>query len=552
MEYSVLINGKKISYKAGTTLSVVADDFQNEYQNDIVLAYVDGKLCELRKTITNDCEIQFLTTSDNLGMSVYRRSMRFLMLKAIYHVADKKQIEKVRVHYSLHSGYYYTIEGDVHLDEVFLAKVKACILDYVNSDLLIEKRIVSTEEAIKIFRGHQMYDKEKLFRYRVSSHVNIYNIGEFEDYYYGHMVPSTRFLKYFELYLYDEGFVIQLPTKEKPCSLEIFAPPQKLFQVFKETTKWDDRQGIETIGDLNRQVVEGDLQEVVMVQEAMQEKKIAEIAERISKRQDVKFVLIAGPSSSGKTTFSHRLSVQLKAAGITPHPIAADNYYVDRINTPKDKNGEYDFECLEAIDIKLFNRDLSELLMGQEVKMPTFDFVEGKRKYLGNTLHLGKQDVLVIEGIHCLNPKLTKMLPDENKFKIYISALTQINIDEHNRIPTTDGRLLRRIVRDLRTRGFNAKHTIGMWDSVKRGEEENIFLYQEEADVMFNSALIYELAVLKQWAEAALFAIDRDEPEYLEAKRLLKFLSYFVGIGSENIPMNSLLREFVGGGCFKV
>jgi uridine kinase len=288
------------------------------------------------------------------------------------------------------------------------------------------------------------------------------------------------------------------------------------------------------------------------VQEALQEKRIGDIARTIVDKPGVKFILIAGPSSSGKTTFSHRLSIQLRAHGMTPHPIAVDNYFVEREKTPKDKDGNYNFECLEAIDVEKFNQDMVDLLGGKEVALPTFNFKTGRQEYNTPPKKLGENDVLVIEGIHCLNPKLTESLPDDNKFKIYISALTQLNIDEHNRIPTTDGRLLRRIVRDARTRGASAQRTISMWDSVRRGEEKNIFPYQEEADVMFNSALIYELAVLKPYVEIQLFGIDQDCEEYIEAKRLLKFMDYFVGIGSENVPTNSLLREFIGGGCFKV
>lgn len=345
---------------------------------------------------------------------------------------------------------------------------------------------------------------------------------------------------------------MQMPDRKEPEAVPEFCPRHKLFAVQKESVKWSDMQGIETVGALNDKITKGDVQELVLVQEALQEKKIAEIASEIADRKDIKFVLIAGPSSSGKTTFSHRLSIQLRANGLRPRPLAVDNYFVEREENPRDENGEYDFECLEAVDVELFNRQMRELLEGKEVLIPHFNFVNGHKEYDGPTMKLGATDVLVIEGIHCLNPKLTKELADENKFKIYISALTQLNIDEHNRIPSTDGRFLRRIVRDARTRGSNAQRTIRMWESVRRGEEKNIFPYQEEADRMFNSALVYELAVLKPYVERLLFAIDRDCPEYLEAKRLLKFLDYFVGIGSENIPMNSLLREFVGGGCFRV
>jgi uridine kinase len=310
--------------------------------------------------------------------------------------------------------------------------------------------------------------------------------------------------------------------------------------------------GIRTVADLNDEITKGNIQETILVQEALQEKRIGDIARMIADRGNVKFILIAGPSSSGKTTFSHRLSIQLRAHGMIPHPIAVDNYFVDRENTPRDKDGNYNFECLEAINVEQFNRDLKDLLAGKAVKLPTFNFKTGKQEFLTPPKTLGEQDVLVIEGIHCLNDALTYQLAKENKFKIYISALTQLNIDEHNRIPTTDGRLLRRMVRDARTRGTSARKTISMWESVRRGEEENIFPYQEEADVMFNSALIYELAVLKQYAEPVLFGIEKDCEEYIEAKRLLKFLDYFVGIGSEHVPANSLLKEFIGGGCFYI
>ena len=343
-----------------------------------------------------------------------------------------------------------------------------------------------------------------------------------------------------------------MPERFAPETLPEFKPQHKLFQVLKESTKWGDMQGIETVGDLNEMITKQGVEEVVLVQEALQEKKIAEIATQIAEHKNLKFILIAGPSSSGKTTFSHRLSIQLRANGLVPHPIAVDNYFVEREDTPRDENGDYDFEALECVDLELFNRQMQELLEGKEVEIPTFNFVTGKKEYHGNKKKLGPNDVLVIEGIHCLNPKMTENLADETKFKIYISALTQLNIDEHNRIPTTDGRLIRRMVRDARTRGTSPQRTISMWQSVRRGEEKNIFPYQEEADVMFNSALIYELAVLKPYVEAHLFSMDRDCPEWVEAKRLLKFMDYFIGIGSEHIPTNSLLREFVGGGCFKV
>lgn len=549
----VRIGDEVREYIAGTTYQQIAGDFRDKYEEDIVLTYVDGKLQELRKKLKRDCTLAFETTRGAIGHETYKRSMKLLLVKSVYDVAAREDIRKVRVHFSIGKGYYCTIEGNISLDQEFLDRVESRMRELADQDVPIGKRTISTDDAVALFRKHGMYDKEKLFEYRRVSRVNIYNMNEFEDYFYGYMVPSAGYLKYFKLYLYDEGFVLQMPDRNTPGRLPEFKPRNKLFQVQKESVKWSDMQGIETVGALNDKVTKGDVQELVLVQEALQEKKIAEIASQIAERRnEIKFVLIAGPSSSGKTTFSHRLSIQLRANGLVPHPLAVDNYFVEREDNPKDENGNYDFECLEAVDVELFNSQMKQLLEGKEVAIPRFNFVNGHKEYDGTTMKLGANDVLVIEGIHCLNPKLTRQLADENKFKIYISALTQLNIDEHNRIPSTDGRFLRRIVRDARTRGSSAQRTIGMWESVRRGEEKNIFPYQEEADVMFNSALVYELAVLKPYVERLLFAIDKSCPEYLEAKRLLKFLDYFVGIGSENIPMNSLLREFVGGGCFHV
>ncbi len=549
----VRIGDEVREYIAGTTYQQIAGDFQDRYEEDIVLIYVDGKLQELRKKLKRDCMLAFETTRGAIGHETYKRSMKLLLVKSVYDVAAREDIRKVRVHFSIGKGYYCTIEGNISLNQEFLDQVESRMRELADQDVPIGKRTISTDDAVALFRKHGMYDKEKLFEYRRVSRVNIYNMNEFEDYFYGYMVPSAGYLKYFKLYLYDEGFVLQMPDRNMPGRLPEFKPRNKLFQVQKESVKWSDMQGIETVGALNDKVTKGDVQELVLVQEELQEKKIAEIASQIAEqRNEIKFVLIAGPSSSGKTTFSHRLSIQLRANGLVPHPLAVDNYFVEREDNPKDENGNYDFECLEAVDVELFNSQMKQLLEGKEVAIPRFNFVNGHKEYDGTTMKLGANDVLVIEGIHCLNPKLTRQLADENKFKIYISALTQLNIDEHNRIPSTDGRFLRRIVRDARTRGSSAQRTIGMWESVRRGEEKNIFPYQEEADVMFNSALVYELAVLKPYVERLLFAIDKSCPEYLEAKRLLKFLDYFVGIGSENIPMNSLLREFVGGGCFHV
>ena len=545
-----LEDGSTREYPEGTRFLEIAKDFQGHYENDIVLVISDGKLLELYKTLEKDCFLRFLTTGDDIGLKTYRRSMSLMLVKAVYDTAGHDRIRRVRIHYAAGQGYYCTIDGDISLNEVFLRQVEETMHRIVEQDLPIEKRSIHTDEAVELFHQYGMYDKEELFKYRRSSRVNLYRMGAFEDYNYGYMVPSTGYLRYFALHLYDEGFVIQLPEIANPRVIPPFAVREKLFQVQKESMRWGDLQNIETVGDLNREIVQAGAQNMVLVQEAQQEKKIAEIAEQIAKRGDVKFVLVAGPSSSGKTTFSHRLSIQLKVNGMRPHPLAVDNYFVNRDQTPKDERGNYDFECLEAIDVEQFNEDLRRLLLGEEVGIPTFDFITGQRKYDGRKLKMESRDILVIEGIHCLNPKLTETLPDDRKFKIYISALTQLNVDEHNRIPTTDGRLIRRIVRDARTRGTTAARTIAMWYSVRRGEERNIFPFQEEADIMFNSALIYELAVLKQYVEPLLFQITPDMEEYHEAKRLLKFLDYFLGIGTDRIPANSLLREFIGGGCF--
>lgn len=539
-------------YPAGTTFLEIAREFQKDYAHDIVLVSVNNKLQELPKTLQSDCELVFFTTADAAGQQAYRRSMTLLLMKAVCKVAGHDNVTRAQVQHSLSSGYYCTLEGNLTLDEGFLQAVKAKMLEYVEQDLPIEKQNMHTDEAIRCFHEHKMYDKEKLFKYRRASRINLYNIGDFEDYYYGYMVPSTGYLKYFELYLYDEGFAIQFPHMKEPEKVPPFEPQHKVFQVLKEATQWGDMLGISTVGDLNDCIARGGMQELIMTQEALQERKLAEIASQIAADRSRKFIMIAGPSSSGKTTFSHRLSIQLRAAGLKPYPIAVDNYFVEREMTPKDADGNFDFECLGAIDLKLFNQQMVELLEGRTVELPRFNFKTGKKEYHGDFLKLGADDILVIEGIHCLNDQMSACLPMESKFKIYISALTQLNIDEHNRIPTTDGRLLRRMVRDARTRGASAARTIEMWPSVRRGEECNIFPYQEQADVMFNSALIYELAVLKQYAEPILFGIDREAPEYLEAKRLLKFLDYFLGVDSAMIPANSLLREFIGGGCFRV
>lgn len=550
-DIEVIVEGEHIECKEGTELLELAQRYQKKYQDDIVLAMVNHKLSELWKPVQDGDKITFLTTGTVSGNETYRRSMVMVMLKAFYDVYGHK-INNINVMYSLSKGYYCEVDGDLQVTRDELYQVKTRMTEIIKAAMPFEKHVISTNEAMEFFHKHRMYDKERLFKFRRSSRVNVYRLNKFEDYFYGYMVPNTGYLKYFELHAYDEGFVLQMPVKEEPRRVPKFCPQEKVFSVLKESSKWGELLEIGAVGALNENISKGKIGEIMLVQEALQEQKIAEIAKQLANRPDVKFIMIAGPSSSGKTTFSHRLSVQLRACGLHPHPIAVDNYFVNREDNPKDENGDYDFEALQAIDINLFNQDMGRLLKGEEVEIPSFNFKTGQRQYKGDTLKLGPDDILVIEGIHCLNDELSFSLPKESKFKIYISALTQLNVDEHNRISTTDCRLIRRIVRDARTRGATAEETLARWQSVRAGEEKNIFPYQEEADVMFNSALIYELAVLKQYVEPLLFGIAVDSPYYTEAKRMLKFMDYILGVSCDIVPANSLLREFIGGGCFNV
>ena len=549
---TVKINGEERQYPQGATYEDVANDYQQEYENLIALAARDGKIRELFKKLTRDCEVTFFTLKDDVGNKTYVRSATMLFLKAVFDVYGREAAQSCRVEFAIGNGSYISPKGKLNATEENAAKIRNRMRELVEAKTPFLKKSYSLDNAMELFRREGMKDKEKLFRYRRGSFVNIYEMDGYYDYYYGYMLPNAGYVKWFDVIAYEDGFMLLLPDKKDPTHVKPFQERKLLFRTLKESEEWGKEIGIETVGDLNDQICRGSLSELILVQEAQQERKIGEIAKSIVDRGGVKFVMIAGPSSSGKTSFSHRLSIQLKTLGKTPHPIALDDYFVNREFTPRDGNGDYNFECLEAIDVKQFNDDMCRLLAGERVELPSFNYKTGKREYKGNFKQLGPDDILVIEGIHGLNEKTSYALPEESKYKIYISALTNINIDEHNRIPTTDGRLLRRMVRDARTRGADARRTIDMWASVRRGEEQNIFPFQEDADAMFNSVLIYELAVLKQFAEPLLFQIDKGEPEYYEAKRLLKFLEYFLGVTSESLPNNSLCREFVGGSCFNV
>lgn len=551
-EYSVKVtlpDGQVMAVTASEsdTLEAVADRFKDYYEDDIILGIVNGRLRELNKKIKSDCELSFVTTADRDGRRTYRRSVVLLLQRAIYDVYGS--MTQLHVMHSLGEGYYCQLEKSV--TEHDIDRIVCSMYSFVEKDLPITKHSAKTQYAEQLFKEKGLHDKERLLHYRRSSRVNLYELDGVVDYFYGFMAPSTGMLKYFDIVPYESGFVLLFPGANSR-SVEPLVTSNKLFHTLDDSREWSKMLGIGTIGSLNDAIAAGRGQEIMLLQEALMEQKIGNLAAQIASDDKKKFVMIAGPSSSGKTSFANRLSIQLIAKGRKPHPLSLDDYYVDREFCPKNPDGSFDFECLESIDIKLFNEDMNRLLKGEAVDMPSFNFKTGKREYRGRKLTLGADDILVIEGIHGLNDRLSQLISPEHKFKIYISALTQLNIDEHNPLSTTDERLIRRIVRDARTRGTNAMETIAMWPSVRKGERENIFPFQEQADVMFNSALVYELAVLKVYAEPLLFGIERDCPEYLEAKRLLKLLDYFLPMPADGIPNNSLLREFVGGSCFNV
>ena len=578
-EYSVKVtlpDGQVMAVTASEsdTLEAVADRFKDYYEDDIILGIVNGRLRELNKKIKSDCELSFVTTADRDGRRTYRRSVVLLLQRAIYDVYGS--MTQLHVMHSLGEGYYCQLEKAVEcadsqqekynedtdlqgsrenseksVTEHDIDRIVCSMYSFVEKDLPITKHSAKTQYAEQLFKEKGQHDKERLLHYRRSSRVNLYELDGVVDYFYGFMAPSTGMLKYFDIVPYENGFVLLFPGANSR-SVEPLVTSNKLFHTLDDSREWSKMLGIGTIGSLNDAIAAGRGQEIMLLQEALMEQKIGNLAAQIASDDKKKFVMIAGPSSSGKTSFANRLSIQLIAKGRKPHPLSLDDYYVDRELCPKHPDGSFDFECLESIDVKLFNEDMNRLLKGEAVDMPSFNFKTGKREYRGRKLVLGPDDILVIEGIHGLNDRLSQLIPPEHKFKIYISALTQLNIDEHNPLSTTDERLIRRIVRDARTRGTNAMETIAMWPSVRKGERENIFPFQEQADVMFNSALVYELAVLKVYAEPLLFGIERDCPEYLEAKRLLKLLDYFLPMPADGIPNNSLLREFVGGSCFNV
>jgi uridine kinase len=472
-----------------------------------------------------------------------------MLYKAVHDLYPKASF---RVEHSISNGLYCRItDKSIILTPVDVENIKQRMLEMIEADLPFIREEIETEKAIELFEAQGLKEKTSLFRTRGSLFTSVYHLGDSVDYFYGFLVPSTGKLKVFDLLSFAQGMLLMTPGRRDTSVTETFIPQEKMLKVFSEYKRWGNVLNISNVGDLNNYVENDNISELIKISEALHEKKIAQIADKVrKKRKHTKLILISGPSSSGKTTFGKRLAIQLKVAGLHPVNLSLDNYFVDRELTPRDEYGGYDFETLEALDVRLFNQNLVDLLNGKEVELPKFSFETGSRYFDGEKLKINGKQVLVVEGIHALNPKLTPLIADESKFRIYISALTSISIDGHNRIPSTDNRLIRRIVRDHKYRNYSAFDTISRWRSVRRGEEKNIFPYQEEADAMFNSSLPYELGVLKRYAEPLLKVIQPNQAEYSEANRLLKFFSYFLPISDDEIPPTSLMREFLGGSTF--
>ena len=548
---TVMIKGAIHQYDKGVTFESIVKEYQEQYNNSIALIFFNGKMRELNKRLERDGVISFITTGDSAGHNSYVRTAQMMLVKAVRDILkDQGNSVHVKIEFALGNAFYCSVHDGVRVTDEFALKVENEMKRLRDKNVPIVKKTYPIDDAIELFKRQGMRDKERLFHYRRGSTINVYSMEGYYDYFYGYMLPSAGYVNLFQVKAYNGGLLLVLPRQENPFELEEFEEQESLFEQLYLSTKWGDLVNISTVGDLNDAICGGSISDMILVQEALQERRIGEIAAQIFRKKDTKFVLVAGPSSSGKTTFAHRLAIQLRSFGLRPHIISMDDYFVNREQTPIDIDGNYNYEVLEAVDIDLFMDDMLDLLDGETVEMPQFDFKAGKRVYKGRFLKLDKDDILIIEGIHGLNPKASEELPDKNKFKIYISCMTSLNIDEHNRIPSTDARLLRRMVRDARTRGNSAQHTLELWPKVRMGEDMNIFPFQDDADAVFNSVLIYELAVIKQFAEPLLFNVRQNEPAYYEAKRLLKFLEYFVGVDTTSVPTNSLLREFVGGGCF--
>lgn len=542
-------------YKGDTKIKMgehkkIIDIFKNEIENsktEIIACKCNNEIRSLSYEPEENETVELIDVSSADGMRIYVRGLLLIMSKAFHKLYPEALLT---VNYQLSNATFCQIDNTEATEEM-IENVSKEMEKIIASDIEIKKVVMTKEEAAKF------YDKEQTLRGRLQldnkdkDTVSLYFCEDYYNYFYGVMPISTGYTKTFELKVYNNGFLIRYPSRKNPEKLEEYKENKKLLNTLQEYEDIHRVLGINTIYKLNREILSGNEKDVILLAEALHEKKISDIADKIVNRNDVKVVLIAGPSSSGKTTFAKRLGLQLRLNGLKPVTISVDNYFVERTETPLDENGKYNFECLEAIDLKLFNHDLIELLKGNEILMPTFNFKTGCKEYTGETMKLGSDEILVIEGIHCLNDKLTAAIPRENKYKIYISNLTVLNIDYLNRISTTDSRLIRRIVRDYKFRSYNAMHTLQIWNSVNRGEEQYIYPFQEEADSMFNTSLIYEFCVLKKFAVPLLESINSSYPEYSEARRLLEFLKYFETIDMENVPKNSLLREFIGDSIFE-
>jgi uridine kinase len=546
----IIINGhEERNYDGPVTLMMIADEYKKNYSSSIMAAIVDKDLRELTYKIEQDASVTFLDMTTDVGMKIYLRTLTFLFVKACHDVFPGCE---VHTQHSLGDGIYSEVYMEDPLSEEDVEKIETRMRQLVEKDLPIIKAKMPTDEAILMFKKMGMEDKVRVLKYRKDATVNIYELDGMKDYFYGYMLPSTGFLNWFKLNFYLPGIILQFPNRSTPTQIAPYHERPKLSSIFREAERWAHILKIPDVGALNDYIEAGHAGEVIRVAEALHEKKVAEIADIIYEhRERTKIILIAGPSSSGKTTFAQRLIVQLRVNGLFPISISIDDYFLDRDKTPLGDDGKPDFEALEAIDLRLFNQQLTRLIQQKEVILPKYNFHTGKRELRQMPTKLGRDQLLIIEGIHGLNERLTASIPKENKFKIYVSALTQLSIDNHNRISTTDTRLLRRIVRDSWCRSADAKKTISMWQDVLKGAEKNIFPYQEQADIMFNSALVYELAVLKKYAVPLLKDVNPEDPEYIYAKYLLKFLEYFMPIIDEReIPMTSIIREFVGGSCF--
>lgn len=546
-EVKIILNGQELITEKGTKIEELVNGQKGKKDSLIVAALVDNEIKELTFPIESSCTISFVDLTSEDGIRIYQRSLKFLLIKAVHDLFPGKELH---IRHSVRRGIFFEIPG-YEVSEEEVKKIEKRMKELVDLDKKLIKVIVSIDDARKIFLKRGREDRYRAIEFRQKDYVSLYILDDIEDYFYGYMVPSCGYLSLFALEADNGGIILVMPKKENPAKLPDMKLPRKLFNVFSEYGEWIEILGVEDVGKLNDIVDSGRINEFILIQEALHEKKIASIADIVNKNQpQKKVILIAGPSSSGKTTFAQRLSIQLRVNGLMPVNISVDDYFVDKTKTPKDEEGKPDYEAIETVDLELFNKDLNTLIAGGEIELPTFNFKTGHREYNGKKLKLDKGQVLVIEGIHALNPRMTADVKEENKFKIYISAITSMRIDLHNRIPTTDLRLVRRMVRDNRCRGTSAPKTIELWPSVRRGEERNIFPFQEEADVMFNSSLLYELLMLKPFALPLLQDITKDMPQYSEARRLIEFLSYFLTASGEWVPPNSIIREFIGGSVF--